>query len=115
MHVQEAGSHPSFPGPAGWFTGTARINPLFQPGGPARAAGLVLVQRDGGPIEEIRPGHVVWLEPGEKHWHDPSPKTAPPYVAIQESIDGKPADWMEHIGDQQYRAEPPPTPREGLE
>ena len=117
-------------GRADWFTGTVRIDPLFQPHAPARAAGasvtfepgartawhthplgqtLIItagcgwVQRDGGPIEEVRPGDVVWFPPGEKHWHGASPTTAMTHIAIQEQLDGKVVDWLEHVSDEQYR------------
>ena len=130
MDIRRAGSQPSMEGPADWFTGTVRIDPLFQAPDPARAggaavtfepgartawhthplgqtllvtAGLGLVQRDGGPIEEVRPGDVIWFEPGEKHWHGAAPKTAMTHTAIQESLDGKAVEWMEHVSDEQYR------------
>jgi quercetin dioxygenase-like cupin family protein len=133
MTITRAGSQPSQQGPAEWFTGTVRIDPLFSPPAPARAAGatvtfepgartawhrhplgqtlivlsgLGLVQRDGGPIEEIRPGDVVWIAPGEKHWHGASPKTAMTHVAIHESLDGKVVEWLEHVTDDQYAAPP---------
>ncbi|MEP7382648.1 MAG: cupin domain-containing protein, partial [Gemmatimonadota bacterium] len=66
-------------------------------------------QRDGGPIEELRPGDVVWFEPGEKHWHGASQTTALTHIAVQESLDGKAVDWHEHVSDAQYLASPPPT------
>jgi quercetin dioxygenase-like cupin family protein len=66
-------------------------------------AGLGLAQREGGPIEEIRPGDVIWFEPGEKHWHGAGPTTAMTHIAIQEHVDGKVVDWMEHVTDQQYQ------------
>ncbi len=129
MEIQRAGTQPSGKGPSEWFTGTVRIDPLFQPKSPARAAGAVvtfepgartawhthpfgqtlivvsgfgLVQRDGGEIEEIRPGDVVRFAPGEKHWHGASPKTAMTHIAIQEALDGKAVDWLEHVSDEQY-------------
>ena len=68
--------------------------------------GLGWVQRDGGPIEEIRPGDVVWFEPGEKHWHGASAKTAMQHIAIQEALNGKPVDWLEQVSDEQYAAGP---------
>jgi quercetin dioxygenase-like cupin family protein len=137
MDIKRSGSRPSAKGPAQWFTGTVRIDPLFAALAPARAggasvtfepgartawhthplgqtlivtAGFGLVQRDGGPIEEIRPGDVVWFAPGEKHWHGASPTTAMTHFAIQEALDGKAVDWMEHVTDAQYaagRAKPP--------
>ena len=132
MEIVRAGSKPSIKGPSDWFTGTVRIDPLFSALAPARAAGAAvtfepsartawhthplgqtlivlfgrgLVQRDGGPIEEIRPGDVVWFSPGEKHWHGASPTTAMTHIAIQEALDGKAVDWMEHVTDEQYSGE----------
>jgi len=129
MEIKRNGSAPSGVGPADWFTGKVRIDPLFSPNDARRAAagmvtfepgartawhthplgqtlivtsGLGLVQREGGPIEEIRPGDVVWFEPGEKHWHGASPKNAMTHIAIQEQLDGKVVDWMEHVTDAQY-------------
>jgi quercetin dioxygenase-like cupin family protein len=131
MHITRAGSAPSGAGPADWFTGTVRIDPLFTASPPARAAGNVVtfepgartawhthplgqtlvvvsglgrVQRWGGPIEEIRPGDIVWFEPGEKHWHGASPATAMSHIAIQEALDGSMVEWMEHVGDAVYEA-----------
>ena len=130
MDIKRAGSRPSRPGPAEWFTGTVRIDPLFDANVPARAAGAAvtfepgartawhthplgqtlivlfgrgLVQHDGGPVEEIRPGDVVWFAPGERHWHGASPETAMQHIAIQEALDGKMVDWMEQVTDGQYR------------
>jgi quercetin dioxygenase-like cupin family protein len=132
MNIKRAGSEPSVRGPADWFTGTVRIDPLFNAPAPARAAGgavtfepaartawhthplgqtlIVLsgvgrAQRDGGPVEEIRPGDVVWFEPGERHWHGASPTTAMTHIAIQEALDGKVVEWMEHVSDAQYQGE----------
>jgi len=129
MDIKRNGSTPSGVGPAEWFTGKVRIDPLFSPNYARRAAaatvtfepgartawhthplgqtlivtaGLGLVQREGGPIEEIRPGDVVWFEPGEKHWHGASPKNAMTHIAMQEQLDGKVVDWMEHVTDTQY-------------
>ena len=129
MNIQRAGAQPSANGPDDWFTGTVRIDPLFQTAAPARAAGarvtfepgartawhthplgqtlivtdgLGLVQRDGGEIEEIRPGDVVLFEPNEKHWHGASPTTAMTHIAIQEALDGKPVDWLEKVTNEQY-------------
>jgi quercetin dioxygenase-like cupin family protein len=117
-------------GPEEYFTGTVQIEPLFSPPDPARVAGalvtfepgahtawhthplgqtlivmtgLGLVQREGGPIEEIRPGDVVWFPPGEKQWHGASPTTAMSHIAIQEKLNGSPVDWMEHVTDEQYQ------------
>src|SRR3954469_18811326 len=130
MDIKRSGAQPSGKGPAEWFTGTVRIDPLFSPPDPARAAGapvtfepgartawhthplgqtlfvmtgLGWVQREGGPIEEIRPGDVVWFAPGEKHWHGASATTAMSHIAIQEKLGGKAVDWMEHVSDDQYR------------
>lgn len=130
MEIQRAGTQPSNTGPAEWFTGTVRLDPLFTAQDPARAsgaavtfepgartawhthplgqtlivtAGLGLVQREGGPVEEIRPGDVVWFPPGEKHWHGASPTTAMTHLAIQEAQDGKAVDWLEHVTNEQYQ------------
>lgn len=130
MEIKRAGSQPSGAGPSDWFTGTVRIDPLFSAPDPARVAGASVtfepgartawhthpfgqtlivtfgygwVQRDGEPIEEIKPGDVVWFEPGEKHWHGASPTTAMTHIAIQERLDGKPVTWMEKVTDEQYR------------
>ena len=131
MEITRAGSKPSVKGPADWFTGTVRIDPLFTAPAPARVAGAVVtfeprartawhthplgqtlivtsgagwVQREGGPIEEIRPGDVVWFPPGEKHWHGATPTTAMTHIAVQEALDGKAVDWLEHVTDQHYGA-----------
>jgi quercetin dioxygenase-like cupin family protein len=131
MEIKRSGSQPSRKGPADYFTGTVRIDPLFSPPAPARAlgssvtfepsartawhthplgqtlivtAGCGRVQRWGSPIEEIRPGDVVWIPPGEKHWHGANPTTAMTHVAIQEQLDGKAVDWMEQVSDEQYSA-----------
>ncbi|ARP68543.1 MULTISPECIES: cupin domain-containing protein [unclassified Mesorhizobium] len=131
MDILRAGSRASGKGPADWFTGTVRIDPLFNPFDAARvqgaqvtfepgartawhthplgqtlivASGRGRVQREGGPVEEIRPGDVVWFAPGEKHWHGASPKTAMSHIALQEVKDGKVVDWMEHVTDAQYGA-----------
>jgi quercetin dioxygenase-like cupin family protein len=130
MDIKRCGTQPSAKGPADWFTGTVRIDPLTQAPGPARVvaasvtfepggrtawhshplgqtlivtAGCGRAQRWGGPIEEIRPGDVIWFEPGEKHWHGASPTTAMTHVAVQEQLDGKTAHWMEHVTDDQYQ------------
>ena len=130
MEIKRAGSQPSGKGPADWFTGTDRVDPLFSANEPARAggalvtfepgartawhthplgqtlivtAGMGLVQREGGPIEEIRPGDVVWFPPNEKHWHGASPTTAMSHIAIQEALNGSPVTWMEKVSDEQYR------------
>ena len=131
MEIKRNGSQPSGKGPAEWFTGTVRIDPLFQPTDPARAngssvtfepgartawhahplgqtlivtAGCGLVQGWGGPVQKIRPGDVVWFSPGEKHWHGATPTTAMTHISIVEQADGQSADWMEHVSDEQYRA-----------
>ncbi|MDC9822262.1 cupin domain-containing protein [Devosia sp. ZB163] len=131
MEITRAGSQPSGKGPADWFTGTVRIDPLFNRFDPARVQGasvtfepgartawhthplgqtlLVLsgagrVRRWGGPIEEIRPGDIVWFAPGEKHWHGAGPSTAMTHVAIHEVQDGRTVDWMEHVTDADYGA-----------
>jgi quercetin dioxygenase-like cupin family protein len=131
MDINRSGSRPSGKGPAEWFTGTVRIDPLFEAPEPARARaasvtfepgariawhthplgqalivtfGLGWVQRWGGPIEEIRPGDVIWFAAGEKHWHGATPTTAMTHIAIQEALNGKPVDWMEKVSNEQYRA-----------
>ncbi len=130
MDIKRSGSHPSGKGPAEWFTGPVRIDPLFQAPEPARIAaasvtfepgartawhthplgqtlivtsGAGLAQRWGGPIEEIRPGDVIWFAPDEKHWHGASPTTAMTHLAIQEQLGGKTVEWLEHVSDEQYR------------
>ncbi len=129
MEIKRGGSQPSLKGPADWFTGAVRIDPLFQPSAPARTAGawvtfepgartawhthplgqtLIVtagcgrVQRAGGPVEEIRPGDVIWFPPGEKHWHGAAPTTSMTHVAIQESLEGRVVDWLEPVSDEQY-------------
>lgn len=131
MEINRAGSQPSANGPAEWFTGAVRIDRLFSPPEPARVAGALVtfepgartawhthplgqtlivtvgrgwVQREGGPVEEVRPGDVVWFPPGEKHWHGASATTAMSHIAIQEGLNGKVVDWMEKVTDEQYRA-----------
>ena len=126
MEIKRAGSQPSNKGPADWFTGTVRIDPLFQPKEPARVAGasvtfepgartawhthplgqtLIVIagcgraQREGRSIEEIRPGDLIQFAPGEKHWHGAAPTTAMTHIAIQEQLDGKSVDWMENVSD----------------
>ena len=130
MEIKRIGSQPSTKGPADWFTGTVRIDLLFEAKAPARAgsasvtfepgartawhthplgqtlivtSGAGLVQREGGPIEDIHPGDVICFAPGEKHWHGASPTTAMTHIAIQETLDGKAVDWMEKVTDEQYR------------
>jgi quercetin dioxygenase-like cupin family protein len=131
MDIKRSGSQPSGLGPADWFTGAVRIDPLFQAPDPARVAGASVtfepgartawhthplgqplivtsgcgrVQREGGTIEEIQPGDVVWFPPGEKHWHGATPTTAMTHIAIQETMNGKAVDWLEKVTDEQYRA-----------
>jgi quercetin dioxygenase-like cupin family protein len=129
MDIKRAGSQPSANGSPDWFTGTVRIDPLFQAPQPARVAGAMVTfepgartawhthplgqtlvvtagfgraQREGESVEEIRPGDVIWFPPGVRHWHGASPTTAMTHIAIQESLDGKAVDWMEKVTDQQY-------------
>lgn len=129
MEIIRNGSTPSGQGPADWFTGRVRIDPLFSPNEARRAAaasvtfepgartawhthplgqtlivtaGLGLAQREGGPVEEIRPGDVVWFEPGEKHWHGASPSVGMTHIAIQEQKDGRVVDWLEPVSDEDY-------------
>ena len=130
MEIKRIGSQPSANGPAEWFTGTVRIDPLFSAEDPGRAgaasvtfepgartawhthplgqtliitAGCGQVQRWDGSIEEVHPGDVVQFAPGEKHWHGAAPTTAMSHIAIQEALDGKAVDWMEHVSDEQYQ------------
>ena len=130
MDITRSGSQPSGKGPVEYFTGAVRIDPLFQAPDPARAVGASVTfepgartawhshplgqtlivtagcgraQRWDGPIEEIRPGDVIWFSPGEKHWHGATPTTAMTHIAIQEQLDGKTADWMEKVSDEQYQ------------
>ncbi len=131
MEIKRSGSRPSGKGPEDYFTGTVRVDPLFEAAAPARAlgasvtfepgartawhthplgqtlivtAGCGRVQRWGGPIEEIRSGDVVWIQPGEKHWQGATATTAMTHIAIQERLEGKTADFMEQVSDEQYRA-----------
>jgi quercetin dioxygenase-like cupin family protein len=131
MKIQRNGSQASAQGPAEYFTGTVRVDPLFEAEEPARGAGACVtfepgartawhthplgqtlivtaglgrVQRWDGPIEESRPGDVVWFPPGEKHWHGASPATAMTHIAIQERLDGKAVEWLEKVSDEQYGA-----------
>ena len=130
MEITRSGSQPSARAPAEYFTGSVRVDPLFRPKDPSRTSGssvtfepgarsawhthplgqiLIVtagagwVQKWGGQIEEIRPGDVVWIPPGEKHWHGATPTTAMTHLAIQEALDGKAVDWMEKVSDEQYR------------
>jgi quercetin dioxygenase-like cupin family protein len=136
MDSARAGSRRPTRGPSDWFTGTVRIDPLFTAPAPARAAGAAvtfepgariawhthplgqtlivtfgrgLVQREGGPVEEIRPGDVVWFAPHEKHWHGAAPETAMQHIAIQEALDGRAVDLVEHVTDAEYGAPAPGT------
>jgi quercetin dioxygenase-like cupin family protein len=129
MEIKRCGSRPSAKGPEEYFTGTVRVDPLFEAADPARArgarvtfepgartawhthplgqtlivtSGIGRVQKWGGPVEEIRPGDVVWFEPGEKHWHGASPTVAMMHIAIQEALNGKVVDWLEKVSDEQY-------------
>jgi quercetin dioxygenase-like cupin family protein len=129
VEIKRAGGQPSGKGPAEWFTGTVRIDPLFSPPEPAQVTGGLVtfepgartawhthplgqtlivtagcgrVQREGGAVEEIRPGDVVWFAPGEKHWHGAAPTTAMSHIAIQERLDGKVVVWMEQVTDEQF-------------
>jgi quercetin dioxygenase-like cupin family protein len=130
MDITRAGTLPSTRGPAEYFTGTVRIDPLFSPPEPARAAGALVTfepgartawhthpygqtvivtsgcgwaQREGGQVEVIRPGDVVWFPPGEKHWHGATATTAMSHIAVQEKRDGSPVTWLEHVSDADYR------------
>jgi quercetin dioxygenase-like cupin family protein len=130
MEIQRSGSQPSAKGPADYFTGAVRVDMLFTAPDPARVvaasvtfepgartawhthplgqnlfvtAGCGWAQRWGGPVEEIRPGDVISFAPGEKHWHGATPTTAVTHITIQEQLDGKTADWMEHVSDDQHR------------
>lgn len=129
MDITRIGSKPSGKGPADWFTGAVRIDPLFQAPNPGRVSGASVTfepgartawhthplgqtlivtmgcgwaQREGGPIEEIHPGDVVWFAPGEKHWHGATPSTAMSHIAIHERLDGDSVAWMEPVSDAQY-------------
>lgn len=129
MQIQRAGTRASGKGPEDWFTGAVRVDPLMDTPEPARVAGAAVtfepgartawhthplgqtliviagcgrVQRLGGPIEEIRPGDVVWIAPGEKHWHGAGPTTAMTHIAIQEKLNGKAVEWMEKVSDAEY-------------
>jgi len=131
MEIKRNGSQPSNKGPADWFTGTVRIDSPFKGNDPACVTGAIVTfepaartawhihplgqtlivtagcgraQRWGGPVEEIRPGDIIWFPPGEKHWHGAAPTTAMTHIAIQEQLDGKAVDWMEKVSDEQYQA-----------
>ncbi len=129
MDIKRSGSQPSNKGPVDYFTGTVRIDPLFDSADPARVVGASVTfepgartawhthplgqtlivtsgfgraQRLGGPIEDIRPGDVITFAPGEKHWHGAATKTAMTHIAIQERLDGKTVEWLEKVTDEQY-------------
>ena len=129
MDIVRSGTKPSQAGPSDWFTGRVRIDPLFSAPAPARVAGasvtfepgartawhthplgqtlivtagLGWVQRDGGPVEEIRPGDVIWFAPGEKHWHGATATNGMTHIAMQEQLDGKAVDWLEQVSEQDY-------------
>ena len=130
MEIKRIDSQPTRKGPAEWFTGSVRIQPIFDSPEPARArgasvtfepgartawhshplgqtlivtSGLGWAQREDGPIEEIRPDDVVWFAPNEKHWHGATPTTKMTHIAIQEALGGKAVDWMEHVSDAEYQ------------
>jgi quercetin dioxygenase-like cupin family protein len=130
MEIKRSGSQPSGKGPKEYFTGTVRIDPIINAPDPARVAGASVTfepgartawhthpfgqtlivtagygwaQREGGAIEDIRPGDVVWFEPGEIHWHGATPTTAMTHIAVQEKLNGSPVTWLEHVTDEQYR------------
>ncbi|MBV8611977.1 MAG: cupin domain-containing protein [Singulisphaera sp.] len=131
MEIKRSGSQPSTKGPEDYFTGTVRVDPLFKAPDPARVVGALVTfepgartawhthplgqtllvtsgcgwaRRWGGPVEEIRPGDVIWFPPGEKHWHGATATTTMTHIAIQEQLDGKTVDWLEQVSDEQYRA-----------
>jgi quercetin dioxygenase-like cupin family protein len=131
MEIKRSGSQASGKGPADWFTGTVRIDSPFKGSDSARVSGAIVtfetgartawhthplgqtlivtagcgrVQRAGGPVEEIRPGDIVWFPPGEKHWHGAAPNTAMTHIAIAEVLDGKVVEWMEKVTDEEYQA-----------
>ncbi|TCR91937.1 quercetin dioxygenase-like cupin family protein [Rhizobium sp. BK376] len=131
MDIKRNGSQPSAKGPADYFTGSVRIDSPFKGSDAARVGGAIVsfepgartawhthplgqtlivtsgcgrAQRQGGPVEEIHPGDIVWFAPGEKHWHGAAPGTAVTHIAIAEALDGKVVDWMEHVTDEEYRA-----------
>ncbi len=132
MEISRIGSKPSGKGPQDWFTGSVRIDPLFEPNGARRAAaasvtfepgartnwhthplgqtlivtaGCGWVQREGGPVEEIYPGDVVWFAPEERHWHGATSTNGMTHIAIQENLDGKVVDWMEAVSEEEYLSE----------
>jgi quercetin dioxygenase-like cupin family protein len=135
VDIRRAGSRPSTRGPADYFTGPVRIDPVIDTPEPARVrsvvvtfepgartawhthplgqtllvlSGLGLVQRWGGPVREVRPGDTIWFPPGEKHWHGAAPTVAMSHLAMQEVLDGAAVDWLEPVSDEQYGADPAP-------
>src|SRR5262245_54031360 len=131
MEIRRVGSRPSGKGSAEYFTGSVRVDPLLEVPAPARVAGAMVTfepgartawhthplgqnlivtagcgwaQREGDPVETIRPGDVIWFAPGEKHWHGATATTGMTHIAIQERLDGKAVDWLEHVTDEQYRS-----------
>ena len=131
MNIKRSGSEASRRGPSDWFTGTVRIDPLFQAPDPGRVSGahvtfepgartawhthplgqtliitsgLGWVQTEGGPVQEVRPGDIVCFSPGEKHWHGASSTAAMTHIAVQEALNGKAVNWLEHVSEEQYRA-----------
>lgn len=130
MEIKRANSRSSGKGPADWFTGNVKVEPLFEAPSPARVrgahvtfepaartawhchplgqtlivtSGVGWVQREGGPVEEIKPDDVIWFAPNEKHWHGATPAGPMSHIAIQEALDGKQVEWMEQVSDEQYR------------
>lgn len=130
MQIHRVGSSISKPGPADWFTGKVRLDAPFQGEAPSRVSGVTVtfepgartawhthplgqtiliqsglgwVQREGGPVEEVRPGDTVWFAAGERHWHGASPQVSMTHIAVQESLDGKAVEWLEKVSDEQYR------------
>jgi quercetin dioxygenase-like cupin family protein len=131
MEIKKSGSQPPMQGPSDWFTGNVRVQPLFAAPDPARVQGASVtfepgarttwhthplgqtlivtggvgwVQREGGPIERVRPGDVVWIEPGEKHWHGATAATSMTHIAVQEKLDGEVVHWMEPVSEDEYLA-----------
>ena len=130
MEITRNGSRPSSKGSADYFTGSVRVDPLFEAPAPAHVRGALVtfepgartawhthplgqtlivtsgsgwVRREGGPVEEIRPGDVVWFAPGEKHWHGATATTGMSHIALQEALDGQVVQWMEQVSDEQYQ------------
>jgi quercetin dioxygenase-like cupin family protein len=129
MEITRVGSKPSVKGSEDWFTGPVRIDPLFDPNNARRAAAAIVtfepgartawhthplgqtliitsgigwVQKEGGPVEEVHPGDVVWFEPNEKHWHGATATNGMTHLATQENLDGKVVEWMEKVTEEQY-------------